>query len=358
MTTINTIELLKLNNTQFEEISNEIIYEIFEYLDTYYIYQGFSDLNIRFSNLLYQTSLPLNIDISFLSKSNLTSYHTNFILPNINRIHSLRLWSLSMLEYILSSDENINQFIEIKSLVLNLTISNNIFDRLIFLPKLSSLIINQTTCLTNNGYINCNFIFSLHTLKYFKISSQEHIHFDLSSNIPSKSNSLEHLVINGGFDLYELPRLLLFLPHLSRLSINYLHCSNSNLKGKLLSQIPNKLTHVNLTLKNVQFNQFESFLINLFHRIQVFRISTNFDREYLNANRWERIISSSIPDLRIFDIQHLVYIRDENLEQIYNEQIKNFSSSFWKERGWYFQQQNCEENIPKYSLFFSIRPYK
>lgn len=356
MTTVNTTRLSNSSDTQFEDISNEIIYEIFDFLDMYDVYQAFSDLNIRFHNLIHCSSLPLNINMSFLSKLDLQNYSTQFILPNINRINSIRLNGSSMFKHVFSSPENIKKFIGIKSLILDVNISENILYRLISLPNLSSLIINYPDCATT-GYIDCQSIISLPKLKYCKISYKGKIYFGLSHDILNVSSSIEHLVINGQYNLNELPKLLLLLPHLSRLSINYLYRS-SDLKLKVLPQILNQsLTHVNLTLKHIQFDRFEPFILNLFHNVQVFRISMNDDIQYLSANRWERIISSSMPNLRIFDIQHLYIIPNEHDQLVYDDLIKQFTSSFWVQRRWYFQQQRSEEISPNYGLFFSIQPY-
>ncbi|CAF5054351.1 unnamed protein product, partial [Rotaria sp. Silwood1] len=77
--------------SHFEDLANEIIYEIFEYLDVYHVYQGFFYLNIRFQNLLINTNLPIQINIPTMSKTNFELYHQNMIKPNKHRIDLLHL---------------------------------------------------------------------------------------------------------------------------------------------------------------------------------------------------------------------------------------------------------------------------
>ena len=73
---------------------------------------------------------------------------------------------------------------------------------------------------------------------------------------------------------------------------------------------------------------------------EVLRISTSKDREYLNAQRWEQLILSSMTHLRIFDIQCLYQVRNETYQSKYNQLIKQFTSSFWTQRQWYFAHQH------------------
>ncbi len=47
-----------------ENLSNELFYEIFDYLDGCDIYNAFSNLNIHFQNLIFCSSFPIKIDLS------------------------------------------------------------------------------------------------------------------------------------------------------------------------------------------------------------------------------------------------------------------------------------------------------
>ncbi|CAF4946187.1 unnamed protein product, partial [Rotaria sp. Silwood1] len=58
----------------------------------------------------------------------------------------------------------------------------------------------------------------------------------------------------------------------------------------------------------------------------ILRLTTFFDEAYLNAKRWEELILSSMPNLRIFDIYHEGSIRNNDLT--YHDIINQFNSSF------------------------------
>lgn len=322
----------------------------------YHIYNAFSNLNNRLQNLVDDSTFPVDINMAFLSKSNFQRYYTYFVRPNNYRIRSLRLLNSFMFNLIFSSIENTEQFIELETLVIDNVISQDFLYRLISLPNLSSLIINQSDH-TVTEHIYCHSIVRLPRLKYCKISCKAKISFESSLNTLNESNSMEHLIINNEFDLNQLSKLLSCFPCLHRLSIDSLYFFR-RFGIPTFSNRLNQLTHVYLQLKNIKFDQFESFIIHLFHHLQVLQISTDNDKEYLNAVRWERVISFHMIHLRIFDIQHLYSVRDVNDQWIYDDLISQFTSLFWLERQWYFGYQHPEENRSQYGLFYSIQPYR
>ncbi|CAF1027794.1 unnamed protein product [Adineta steineri] len=103
------------NVTQIEDLANELIYEIFEYLNSYNIYQSFFHLNHRFRSLLVESFLPLKIHIPLISSSSFDSYNQDMIMPNKQRIHSIKILNTFMRKnYELHSEitaENENQII-------------------------------------------------------------------------------------------------------------------------------------------------------------------------------------------------------------------------------------------------------
>ena len=59
------IDELDQSVTSIENFSDELFYEIFDYLDSYNIYEGFSNLNSRFQQLLNSSSLLFKINDKF-----------------------------------------------------------------------------------------------------------------------------------------------------------------------------------------------------------------------------------------------------------------------------------------------------
>jgi hypothetical protein len=155
--------------------------------------------------------------------------------------------------------------------------------------------------------------------------------------------------------------LLSYVPQLRRLLIS---CESSSSDTQTVSSsiVLNHLTHVSLNIDDFLFDQVESIMKNLFHRVQVLHISiiaTN-DATYYDANRWKQLILSFLPYLRIFNID--ISISDDrrshnNIKQ-YISRIDEFNSSFWIERQWFFQHGvYYGTDDTDYSLY-SINPYR
>ncbi|CAF3993257.1 unnamed protein product, partial [Rotaria sordida] len=77
--------------TLFEDFPNELFYEICDYLDVYYVYKAFNNLNKRLQTLLFNSTVPLTINISSMSKSIFQDYNKHMIIPNQHRIKTLRI---------------------------------------------------------------------------------------------------------------------------------------------------------------------------------------------------------------------------------------------------------------------------
>ncbi|CAF5126517.1 unnamed protein product, partial [Rotaria sp. Silwood1] len=102
-----------------EDSANEILYEIFEYLDGYDIYKGFYNLNNRFQNLAINSNILTKINISTISKTNFEDYYHNILIPNQSQITFLRLSNPFVAEIIFSEARLILNFIRLETIILD-----------------------------------------------------------------------------------------------------------------------------------------------------------------------------------------------------------------------------------------------
>ncbi|CAF0937767.1 unnamed protein product [Adineta steineri] len=86
-------------------------------------------------------------------------------------------------------------------------------------------------------------------------------------------------------------------------------------------------------------------MINCFRQIQILNIAIQFigfdlddnDSEYINADRWQRLISTHLSNLRIFDFQYSYRGLDSFDErQAFETLINKFNLKFWIEHQWFF----------------------
>ena len=193
----------KLFRSVFEDLANEIYYEIFDYLDIYDIYQGFFNLNQRFQNLYFHSNLPIQINISTMTKMKFECYYKKIILPNKHRINYLRLSNPFTTDIVFSSARVITQFLQLETLVLDNIVYKsfkNISTYLTSLPNLYSLSINFIEQLECEN-VPFGTIFQLCNLRYFKITYRETNEYQPSPIYFTDygHSSIEYLVINTYF---------------------------------------------------------------------------------------------------------------------------------------------------------------
>ena len=347
----------------FEDLANEIYYEIFEYIDIYDVYQGFFDLNKRFRSILKDSNIPIQINISTMTKTKFECYYKKIMLPNKHRINYLRLSNPFTSDIVFSPPDIITQFIQLETLVLdniNQKSFNNISSELLLLPKLHSLIISFAGYI-KSPHIPFAQIFRLSKLKSCKLSYQEKrgVQFLPIQVTEHDRSPIEYLVIKCGFSLQSMSNLLSCLPQLRHLSIDSLGDSSygemeTENKERIIEL--NHLKYVSLRLR-IEFDLFEDLIKNYFRSIEVLRLTTTFHSEYLEAKKWEQLITSYMPNLRIFDIDHHGY--GEGVKpSSFHDSINQFNSSFWISKQWFFTHQHDWKENPNHGIFYSTNPYR
>jgi hypothetical protein len=235
------------------------------------------------------------------------------------------------------------------------------------LSFLSSLIIIGIDCRETQHWsypgkirnVICHQIFRLPALKYCNLSLKASF---VENPLPVATNeysSIEHLVIDNVINISEMNNLLSYVPQIRRFD---LHALQNNIQRGVQVSSPElkHMTHVSLQSIRERFNQVERLIINLFSKVEVLRISIECDddKTYKDNERWQRLITSHMPNLRIIDIQHYNWPIDNDNPIVSDAEINPFTSSFWIERQWFFNYQICQSKGKARIFFYSTNPYR
>ena len=296
-----------------------------------------------------------------MSKSAFKCYNKDIIQSNIHRITSIRISEVVMYDLILSLIDNLIKFDRIDTIILDnieAKYIENLLEKLRSLSSLSSLVINSNDSVKNKHTIYRQ-VFRLPRLKYCKLSLPG---WGDSQILPISTNEyspIEHLIITNNVELDGLDSLLSYVPQLRRLSLDsFTHIWLSRIK--LCSFVLNSVTHISLKQIDLTFDQFEQIIIDYFPMIQILYLTLNCDRDrtYIDANRWKNLIVSHLPNLRVFDIQIEITLNPTHDRFVTENQIAQFTTTFWIERQWFFTSNFYHTRYGNRLLFYSTNRYR
>ncbi|UJR18941.1 hypothetical protein I4U23_022071 [Adineta vaga] len=308
------IVIVCLNVPKPKDLPNEIFICCFEYLNAPDIFYAFEYLNPRFYRLI--RTIPLRLNFENIDKIIFDRFCEKMLdyTEIQQQIYSIKLSNdqthgqiQSFFTYFL-----LTEFTRLRSLTLIEYHSNNIEQLSSILPLLT-----QLTCLRLIPSLSEGF----HTLisKLPKLSFQQ--------MIPLTKFTVQFPILN---DIYQLLPQIPSLQYLniirgiqhepmSSVEINRLHGHVNHLKHLIMSD--------NILVNTDNLMDIISHMINL----QSLTISTCENSDIVNASRWQQLITSSFPYLKIFRFKFSLRDRNEIIQK-YNE----FQSDFWiKEHQWY-----------------------
>jgi len=299
-----------------ENLSNEIFYEIFDYLNGCAINQAFENLNHRFQQFLQSPSLLLKLRIN--SQSNeLYMHYKRTINFNQHQILSINLLTVNRdIGIIITSPIN-SSFTRLKSLTLNGIESDILLlllSHLASLPRLFSLLIFQWIKLDelSDCYV---LILNLPKLKYLKFFVNENQPPNVTVSLPIPAyqpvSRIEFLVIDHPCTSQDLSNIISYTPHLSRLYVT----RQLTIKENFPISFPlSNLTKLSFDLPSISFDEFERIISKIDAKLKVLRLCIMFDnRAYLDARRWEQLILYYLPGLEKFYFKYFDFIA-QNLE--------------------------------------------
>ncbi|CAF1328554.1 unnamed protein product [Rotaria sordida] len=343
--------------SSIEHLSNEIFYEIFDYLDGIDIYEAFSNLNSHFQQLFNSSSLLLKIKLgSSTSDQIFMKNYQQILLHNKSQIFSINVWLPALNNQFFTLFPIDLSFNHLKSLIierLEPNIFNSFLTNLAYLSCLSSLTIKMRKRLKNlNGIYQL--IFALPTLRYNKLSlidDQSSISLPMATNNKQLS-TIEHLIINHSCKFNELFAILSYTSQLRRLNFRDTDDDDTNI-GIMLPITLLNFTHLSLRIYSTTFDNFEIFIRKIYSKLKFLHVIIRSDNiDYLDANRWQQLILQYLPQLEKFYFDYYIVFEDDIEPSIYIGESNQFSSSFWIDRQWIF-----ESKIRMYEIIYSIRPY-
>ncbi|CAF1179198.1 unnamed protein product [Adineta steineri] len=346
--------------TCLENLSNELLYEILEYIDAHDIYKSFSNLNNRLQNLIISSSLLLRIKLNLKSISLLEDRCEHVIIPNSHRILSLHLIDELLTEKFFDHCIIDSSFYRLESLTLNEIQIEKLLTILFYLnslPRLFSLTISieddDDNCDLGNIY---QLIFSLSSLKYNKLYlPADKLQINIPHVINKKFSKIEHLVLYYTCTLNQLNCLLHYTPQLRHLFCNGVAKSDEDFRKNQWMKLP-YLKSIHFDDVAASFEEFEVFIKEISSQLQTLKVREPENKTYLDGNRWEELIKEYMPQLETFYFSFNQDIHDDrNINLIYSNDgfINRFNSPFWFERKWFREiEVYCE------SMTFIIRPYK
>jgi hypothetical protein len=327
-----------------EQLSNEIFYEIFDYLDGYDIHKAFSNLNTRFENLFINSSYLLKIRFSSESESIFEDRYKHIIDSNKYQIISLHSDDQSLINKFNTCTID-SSFNHLQSIILHEIATFQLMKvlfRLKSLPRLFSLTVFLYHCDNDLDDIYQT-IFKLRVLKYFKLKIlvDRVFHFNLSIPSDEQFSPLKYFVINHYISLNELTDLLCYTPELTHLYCSTVIQSEDNIKSEVLMKL-NNLIHLTIFINYLTFDNFEEYFMKLSSQLRVLTVAINrIDKSYLDADRWEQLIVHHMPFLEKFDFCRAEYFDDEFQINSYHPLINRFISPFWINKNWIFMIMIC-----------------
>jgi hypothetical protein len=127
------MSLTKRSVTCFKDLSNGVIYDIFDCLDFCHIYDSFSNLN--------DPLFPMKSNLSAKSKSTFHHYYTRIVILYQHRIKALQLSYPFINDLMFSPDSLPLKFIRLEKLIVHDVKSKYLENLLNYLLCLSSLVL-------------------------------------------------------------------------------------------------------------------------------------------------------------------------------------------------------------------------
>ena len=341
------------DNMTLELFPNEIFLDCFEYLNALEIFQAFDRLNQRFSRLI--RSIPLHVNFQHVRRNRFEQFCRTIqsdrqIQQQIYSLHLSNEDTCGQMELFLSKF-SLEKFRALRSLVL-IRIEQESIDivkeLLAKMHRLHSIHFSQVDGCTM-GANPLLTILPMSNLRMLKIPTLAQI---------ETVSIITHLSINE-CSLDQLTYWLLkCTPRLKSLAIDNLYQVNSQWRYDTFDYRP--AVHLKqLTIKNLRYS-FEEFtdLIKLIPNLISLAICTLDIPCMINADGWEYLIKSFLPNLQRFQFIFGLYCH-EKIRPEMQEKFQRFERHFWsKEHRWLIEYIFDTHSAVIYTVPYLLDTYR
>lgn len=342
-----------------ESLANELILDLFEYLPVIDLFQAFSDLNIRFNQLLTQFRI-FHLDFRSITKRNFQILCDKYLPIISDRILSLHLSNHdetpNLPQLFLSSNISINQFVHLQSLSLSYIQSFDLFKTLIVQCQ-------QFSSLTHLNLIKCYFNYSEREIRclmnhIWKLSTLTHCLFDQITSrkfrltyLSQRSSSIQYLTFEKiTCDFNDLSHLFEYTPNLHRISLNFIYgFPNQNIQMPIDSI---------QSLKIVYHGCLDSLIDLLKNLPNLIHLTLETFDIYCDGFEWQRILLCYLSQLERFQLKMNLNFPDfHQIDRQVDDLLNTFRTAFWiVEHQWFVRCDWDRNNVFRNGILYTL-PY-
>ncbi|CAF1263203.1 unnamed protein product [Adineta steineri] len=348
-----------VQTTSIENLSNEMFYEIFDYLDGCDVYYAFLNLNERFQQLVKSSSYLRKMKFHFrLSTKQHMNKWKQFIILNKQQIFSIYVCLPFRMNQLCAEFTINSTFSRLESLVLQKIHSDQIISLLIelpCLPRLFSLTIDLSDHLQDQTNIY-RIVFTLPLLKYFKFTKRcGDTSTSLSPPIHKQFSTIEYMDIHHFCTFEQLSNIISYTPQLRRLDLLHTYKIDPSYETILPLTLSNFI-YLRICISSLFFDEFKIFIRRIDSKLKVLCVTISMnceDSSYRDGDQWKELIIKYLPHLEKFALELNEDTDDYYSPPVYIKEPIQFNSPFWIER-----QMRVNITIDYEFNNYSIQPLK
>ena len=328
--------------TKFEVLPNEILIQCFEHLNALDLFYSFDQLNYRFNYIIRHIPLYVNLE-GDINKSIFDQFCNKTLLnPQIkDEVYALNLPSFKdnnpegLRTKLFLSIFLLEEFVNVQKLKTNADVN------LIPMGTQSSHFSSKSTLEFS--------ITSFHKLRALYISALD----ERSMSFENINLSITNLTLQS-CDLNSFHYLSKHVPMLKYLHINQFHGSK-DLSNKNTKQSCLYLKQLSIDYFGYSFDDFET-LMQFTPNLKILTISA-YDRDMIDAIKWERLITSSLPCLDILQFEFKCWY-PRGTQNIINK-LEEFQTNFWQtQHNWFIEYALIYDSVLIYTIPYVVNTYE